>query len=154
MGGFFAEYGIALFWVAVIAIAAVVEAETCDLVAIWFVPGALVAMILAFCGVELWIQSVVFVAVSAVSLTLFFAVFKKRIPKKKAIPTNVDALIGAKGIVEEKIDNLHETGSVKLRGLIWSARSADENITIEVGSVVIVKEIVGVKLICLTEQAD
>jgi hypothetical protein len=48
MGGFFAEYGLALFWVAIIAIAAVVEAETCDLVAIWFVPGAITAMILAF----------------------------------------------------------------------------------------------------------
>lgn len=148
MGAFFAEYGIALFWVAIIALAAVVEAETCDLVAIWFVPGAIIAMILAFCGVELWIQAVVFIAVSAVSLTLFFSVFKKRIPKKKAIPTNADALIGTKGIVEEKIDNLHGTGSVKLRGLVWSARSADEEVTIEAGSIVIVKEIVGVKLIC------
>lgn len=154
MGGFFAEYGLALFWVAIIAIAAVVEAETCDLVAIWFVPGAITAMILAFCGVELWIQAVVFIAVSAVSLTLFFTVFKKRIPKKEAIPTNVDALIGAKGIVEEKIDNIRETGSVKLRGLVWSARSADEAVTIEVGSIVTVKEIVGVKLICQIDRAD
>ena len=154
MGGFFAEYGFALFWVAVIAIAAVVEAETCDLVAIWFVPGAITAMILAFCGVELWIQAVVFIAVSAVSLTLFFAVFKKRIPKRKAIPTNADALIGAKGIVEEKIDNLHETGSVKLRGLVWSARSADEAVTIEAGSIVTVEKIVGVKLICRLERAE
>lgn len=154
MGGFFAEYGLALFWVAIIAIAAVVEAETCDLVAIWFVPGAITAMILAFCGVELWIQAVVFIAVSAVSLTLFFTVFKKRIPKKEAIPTNVDALVGAKGIVEEKIDNIRETGSVKLRGLIWSARSADEAVVIEAGSIVTVKEIVGVKLICQIDGAD
>ena len=154
MGGFFAEYGLALFWVAIIALAAVVEAETCDLVAIWFVPGAITAMILAFCGVELWIQAVVFIAVSAVSLTLFFSVFKKRIPKKKAIPTNADALIGAKGIVEEKIDNLHETGSVKLRGLVWSARSADEAVTIEAGSIVTVEKIVGVKLICRLERAE
>ena len=154
MGGFFAEYGLALFWVAIIVLAAVVEAETCDLVAIWFVPGAITAMILAFCGVELWIQAVVFIAVSAVSLTLFFSVFKKRIPKKEAIPTNVDALIGAKGIVEEKIDNLHETGSVKLRGLVWSARSADEAVTIEAGSIVTVEKIVGVKLICRLERAE
>ena len=154
MGGFFAEYGLALFWVAIIVLAAVVEAETCDLVAIWFVPGAITAMILAFCGVELWIQAVVFIAVSAVSLTLFFSVFKKRIPKKEAIPTNADALIGAKGIVEEKIDNLHETGSVKLRGLVWSARSADEAVTIEAGSIVTVEKIVGVKLICRLERAE
>lgn len=145
---FFAEYGFAMFWVVVIALAAAVEAETCDLIAIWFVPGALLAMILAFCDVEFWLQAVVFIALSAAILTLFFTVFKKRIPKKKTHPTNVDALIGAKGIVEEKIDNLRETGSVKLRGLVWTARSSDEAVTIEAGSIVTVKEIAGVKLIC------
>ena len=152
MGAFFAEYGVALFWIAVIALAAVVEADTCDLIAVWFIPGAIASMILAICGVELWIQAVVFVALSAAILILFFAVFKKRIPKKKAIATNVDALIGTKGIVEEKIDNLHETGSVRLRGLTWSARSVDEDVTIEEGSIVIVKEIAGVKLICQPEE--
>ena len=152
MGVFFAEYGFALFWVAVIAVAAIVEAETCDLVAIWFIPGALISMILALCGVDFWIQAVVFITLSAAILTLFFTVFKKRIPKKKAQPTNADALIGAKGIVEDKIDNIRETGSVKLRGLVWSARSSEESVTIEAGSVVVVKAIVGVKLICEPEK--
>ena len=152
MGAFFAEYGFALFWVAVIAIAAIAEAETCDLVAIWFIPGALISMIMAFCGVDFWIQAVVFIAISAAILTLFFTVFKKRIPRKTEHKTNADALIGARGIVEEEIDNIHETGSVKLRGLVWSARSADDSVKIPVGSVVLVKEIAGVKLICEPEQ--
>ena len=84
MGAFFAEYGFALFWVAVIAIAAIAEAETCDLVAIWFIPGALISMIMAFCGVDFWIQAVVFIAISAAILTLFFTVFKKGSPGRRS----------------------------------------------------------------------
>ena len=145
---FFAEYGFALFWIAVVAAAAIVEAETCDLVAIWFVPGALISMIIALFGVDFWIQAVVFIAISAASLILFFTVFKKRIPKKKKHQTNADALIGAKGIVEEEINNIHETGSVKVHGLVWTARSANEDTIIPVGTVVRVAEISGVKLIC------
>ncbi len=148
MGEFFAEYGFALFWVAVIAAAAIAEAETCDLVAIWFIPGALTALILALIGVDFWIQAIVFAGLSAAILTLFFTVIKKRIPKQKKHQTNADALIGAKGIVEEEINNIRETGSVKTRGLVWSARSTKEEIIIPAGSVVRIVEISGVKLIC------
>ena len=148
MGEFFAEYGFAMLWVAVVAMAAVVEAETCDLVAVWFIPGALISMVLAICGVDFWIQAVVFIAISAAILTLFFTVFKKRIPKKEKTKTNADSLVGAQGIVEDEIDNVHETGSVKIRGLVWSARSTDDSVKIPSGSVILVREIAGVKLIC------
>ena len=151
---FFAEYGFALFWIAVVAAAAIVEAETCDLVAIWFVPGALISMIIALFGVDFWIQAVVFIAISAASLILFFTVFKKRIPKKKKHQTNSDALIDAKGIVEEEINNIHEAGSVKVRGLVWTARSASDDIIIPAGTVVRVVEISGVKLICEPQKDD
>ena len=62
--------------------------------------------------------------------------------------TNADALIGAHAIVQETIDNLHESGSVKVKGLVWTARSTDDDITIPAGSLVTVCEISGVKLIC------
>ena len=61
---------------------------------------------------------------------------------------NVDALVGAHAIVTEEIDNLHETGSVKVRSLIWTARSTENDVKIPVGSVVTVCEVAGVKLIC------
>ncbi|MBQ8440391.1 MAG: NfeD family protein [Clostridia bacterium] len=151
---FFAEYGFALFWIAVVATAAIVEAETCELVAIWFVPGALISMIMAFFGVDFWIQAVVFIAISAAVLTLFFTVFKKHMPQKKKHQTNSDALIDAKGIVEEEINNIHEAGSVKVRGLVWTARSASDDIIIPAGTVVRVVEISGVKLICEPQKDD
>ena len=39
-----------ILWIAVLIASIVLEAATADLVAIWFFPGALIAMILSFCG--------------------------------------------------------------------------------------------------------
>lgn len=153
MGEFFMNYGPALFWVAVATVAVIVESQTCELISIWFVPGAIIAMVLSFFGVEFWIQTVVFVAFSAVTLTLVHTALKKYLPKRKETKTNVDALIGVKGIVEEDVDNIRETGSVKVRGLVWTARSTDDAIVIQKGSVVTVQEIVGVKMICQIDSA-
>ena len=60
--------------------------------------------------------------------------------------TNIDSLVGQQAIVTETINNLESLGHAKINGLEWTARSADNTI-IEAGSVVIVKEISGVKLI-------
>jgi membrane protein implicated in regulation of membrane protease activity len=61
--------------------------------------------------------------------------------------TNADGLIGKKGIVTEEISNLHATGQVTISGLEWTARSVNDEVTIENGSVVVIREIRGVKLI-------
>lgn len=148
MGEFFAEYGFALLWIVVATAAVLVEAQTCGLVSIWFVPGAVVSMLLALFGVDFWIQVIVFVAFSAITLAFVHTFLKKRLPKKKETKTNVDSLIGAKGIVEEEINNLYEKGSVKVRGLVWTARAANEDVCIPAGSVVTVTGVSGVKLIC------
>ncbi|MBQ8432252.1 MAG: NfeD family protein [Clostridia bacterium] len=154
MGEFFAEYGLALLWIAVTAVAVVVETQTCDLESIWFVPGAVVALILALIPLSFWVQLVVFMALSAVSLILFNLFFKKRLRPKTEEKTNVDALIGAHGIVEEEINNLYEKGSVKVRGLVWTARSANDTVTIPAGSLVTIVNVSGVKLICELPSAE
>ncbi len=151
---FLMTYGPALFWVAVATVAVIVESQTCELISIWFVPGAVVAMVLSFFGVEFWIQAVVFVALSAVTLTLVHTALKKYLPKRKETKTNVDALIGVKGIVEEDIDNIREAGSVKVKGLVWTARSVEDDVLIPKGSVVTVEKISGVKLICKIFSAE
>ena len=154
MGEFLAAYGPALFWVLVATAAAIIESQTCDLISIWFVPGAVVAMLLAFFDVAFWVQAVVFISISAVTLTLVHTVLKKYMPKKKEHKMNVDAMIGARGIVEEEIDNIREKGSVKVRGLIWTARSANDEVTIPAGSVVTVMQVSGVKLICKVQSTE
>lgn len=148
-GNFFAENGAAFFWLFVAVAAAITEGMTCDLVALWFVPGALSAMLLSLFVDSVWLQITLFLALSILTLVLAKTVFKRFMPQNKSKNrTNVDALIGTHGIVEEDIDNLHETGSVKVKALMWTARSTDDTVKIPAGSIVRICEISGVKLIC------
>lgn len=61
--------------------------------------------------------------------------------------TNVDSLIGEKGVVLEAIDNIHGLGAVSLNGKVWTARTTDNAVTIEKDEIVTVNAIEGVKLI-------
>ncbi|MBE6604472.1 MAG: NfeD family protein [Ruminococcaceae bacterium] len=134
------------FWIAVLAIALLMEALTTDLVAIWFFPAALVCMILAFLSVPVPLQLLVFVLLG---LALVFATrpLCKKLTKSKNTKTNVDALIGATALVTQEICNIKETGEVKVNGLRWSARAVDPARVIAAGEEVEVLEIRGVKLI-------
>ena len=146
------EGGAAFLWLFVAIAAVVVESMTCDLVAIWFVPGALASMLLSIFVQSMGWQIAVFLILSAVVLVLAKTVFKKYVPKAKKNVMNADAIIGARAVVTEEIDNLHGTGSVKVNGVAWTARAADPEAIIECGSIVIVKQIAGVKLICERED--
>ena len=144
--------GMIFVWLFVIIAAIVLEAVTVDLVSIWFVPSACIAMVLALCEVAVWIQLIVFFCVFLVLMLLLKPVFKKNIGLK-IVPTNADAVIGMQAVVIEPIDNLQAKGQVKVRGQIWTARSSDENKIYEAGEIVTVLAIEGVKLICDTAPA-
>lgn len=139
--------GMVFVWLFVIVAAIAVEASTVSLVSIWFVPSACISMILALCDVKLWIQLIVFFVVFILLMLILKPVFKKNIGLK-IVPTNADTVIGMQAVVTESIDNLHAKGQVKVRGQIWTARSADEDMTFEAGDIVNVVAIEGVKLIC------
>ncbi len=151
-GQFFTENGPAFFWLLVAIAAAVSEGMTFGLVAIWFVPGALAAMLTSFFVDAIWVQVAVFLALSVLTLVLTKTVFKKHLPQHKSTRMNVDALIGDHGIVVEEINNLRETGSVKINALIWTARSTDDSVILPAGTLVTIKEISGVKLICAARE--
>ena len=154
MPSVFIENGDVFFWLMVAIATAVIEGLTCGLVSIWFGPGALVALILALFTDLIWVQILVFLVLSLITLILFKTVFKNVFRRKNAFQANSDALIGAHGIVEETIDNIRETGSVKVRSLVWTARSDDDSVVIPAGSVVTVHAISGVKLICSAKEEN
>ncbi len=66
---------------------------------------------------------------------------------KDRVKTNVESMVGRQAIVISEIDNLQGIGQVTVGGQEWSARSAEEQVTIAVGAVVTVVAINGVKLI-------
>lgn len=131
-------------WLAVVIITAVIEAVTAGLVTIWFTIGALAALVAAFFGAHLAIQIVLFIAVSALSLVLTRPLVKKHILVKSE-KTNADRLLGKTCEVVEDINNIKETGAIKIGGLTWSAKSESE--PIKKGELVTVTEIKGVHVI-------
>ena len=135
-------------WLAIIILSIICEAETAALVAIWFMPSALISLVISFFNVPLWIQVVVFFAVSAVLLIVFKVLFKVSPSREKNKKTNLDIIIGQKCVVIEEISNLHAKGTVRINGQLWSARSSDESATIAEGKTVLIERIEGVKVIC------
>jgi membrane protein implicated in regulation of membrane protease activity len=134
-----------LIWLGVMLIFLAVEAACpIHLVSIWFAAGALVGMIAAALEAEIWLQIVLFVAVSAVLLACLWP-FTRKFLKPRLVKTNVDAIVGQKGYVTEDIDNMQAVGQVKLGGMYWTARSAS-NQNIEKGALVQVERIEGVKV--------
>ena len=136
------------FWLGVIVVSLIVEALTAGLVSIWLVPGALASMVLALFKLPLFVQIPVFLVLSVACIVLGKTLFRRYFEPKSKTKTNVDALVGARAVVTERVDNLSGCGQVRVDSQIWSARSIDPDIIFEVGEVVSVMAIEGVKLIC------
>ncbi|MDY3845323.1 MAG: NfeD family protein [Eubacteriales bacterium] len=133
-------------WIIVSILAAIIEALTTALVSMWFIPAGIIAAVMALLDVDVKWQIVVFLVISIACIALQKTVLKKFM-KKADTRTNIDTIIGEKGIVTEKIDNLVGLGQVKVKGLYWAARSVD-GVNYDVGDVLTVVAIEGVKLIC------
>ena len=133
-------------WLIVIAVLLFVEFATAALTTIWFAGGALIALICAFFGGPLWLQATLFVSGSVVLLLLTRPLARKFM-NKGAVQTNAESLIGKEAVVTERIDNLRSTGAVQVNGQMWTARSVNQEHTIEKDEVVMVRAIEGVKLI-------
>lgn len=138
------EQYIWIFWIAVMIFCAVMEAATVNMVSVWFVAGALAALIVALLGGQIWLQVTVFFVVSAALLASLRPFVKKYVTPRKTA-TNADMTLGQEAYVTETIDNLRGTGAVKLSGKIWTARSVNEAILPE-GTLVKVVKLEGVKL--------
>ena len=129
------------FWLLIILFLGTLEAITINLVSIWFVISALCSLILSFFWDNFTIQFAIFVLLGIVLMLLTKKPLEQKLIKQKE-KTNLDKIIGMKGIVSENIDEM-KTGEVKVDGKSWSAISS---VPIEKGSIVKVLKIKGVKL--------
>lgn len=135
-----------LLWMVVAVVLAVIEGLTVQLVSIWFVIGAVPAMVAAALGGTFETQLIAFFVASVFALLFMKPIVKKRIETVKEA-TNADMVIGMTGIVLKDVDNIKEEGRVLANGLEWTARSYDSNVKIPKDSQVLVLDIEGVKLI-------
>jgi len=132
-------------WLGIVAACVIIEASTMGLTTIWFAIGALVAWLVHLTGLGIEIQIVSFLLVSILCLVLTRPIVVDKL-KTGRTKTNADSLIGEYVKVESTIDNNNNQGAVNVRGQMWTARSSDDEI-IEKGEQVVIKEIIGVKLI-------
>ena len=133
-----------IIWLVLLILFGAGEAATVGLTSIWFAVGSFAALIAALLGGQIWLQVVLFLVVSGLSLAAARPLVRKFLAPAHQ-PTNADRVIGAEAVVTEEINNLLAQGAVSVSGLTWSARSAHDTV-IPVGTVVRVDRIEGVKL--------
>ena len=135
-----------LLWLGILAVLLIIEAATVGLVTVWFAGGALAAAIASGAGAGAVTQWLVFLGVSLV-LLFFTRPLAVRYMKRGIPRTNVNSLIGKKAVVIQKIDNLSQTGQVRINDIEWMARTESDGEKIPEESVVEIEAVRGVKLI-------
>ena len=140
---------LAFYWFIAFVVLVIMECFTMGLTTIWFAAGALVAAIASFLDASIAVQMILFIAVSILML-VFTRPWALRFLNKRTVKNNVESLIGKYAIVTEEIDNLNVKGMIMVQGVNWTARSADDKITIPKESQVVIKQIVGAK--CIVEM--
>lgn len=148
---FFIQYimgaGMISIWIFLILLFSVIEMAGPALVSIWFVAGALAALLVTFLGASINIQIIVFLVVSFVCL-IFARKFTVNYLNVGKVKTNVEDFIGKRAVVIKEISEF-SYGEIKLKGVVWTAKSFD-NRTIEAKCEVEVVAIEGVKLVVKT----
>ena len=141
-----------LFWALAVIAFVIAEVLTIQLVSIWFAAGAFVTLLATYFFELSWIQQLgVFIVASAVFLVMSLPLIRKR-KKNRAVATNADLDVGRHATVIEEINCDKGTGRVTLSGVNWSAVPENENEVISEGTVVIVKKVMGAKLLVAPEK--
>ena len=130
-----------IYWLIIMLILSFVEIITINLVTIWFVASAGIALLVSLVTESYYIQFLTFGICGLVIMVLTRPLLKK-IMKKDNTKTNLDRVIGMHGICTEEISR-NKIGEVKVDGKRWSAISP---VKINVGDEVIITDIDGVKL--------
>lgn len=109
-------------WMIVAAFFLIAEIFTMGFFLFWFGIGAAVAGVLALLGVGVGWQLAAFVLVSGV-LFVVSRRFAERFSKKQPPGIGADRMVGAEGVVLEEIDNVKNTGRVRVKKDEWRADS-------------------------------
>jgi len=128
------------FWLGIVIILTIVEISTVNLVSIWFIISGLFALVTSFIFDSFLIQFAIFVVLGVILMLSTRRILEEKLVKKEK--TNLDRIIGMKGVVTEAISDFN-VGEVKVDGKRWSAISSTN---LNVGEQVKILEINGVKV--------
>ena len=142
-----------LLWIIIMVVLLAIEALTMNLTTIWLAIGALVSFFVTLAGAGGVWQFGVFVAVSTIMVVFTRPLVKKYVSVHYQ-KTNSDSLVGRTARIIEPVNNKLETGTAFLDGKEWSVRTESDNVTLNEGDIVTVREIQGVKLIVAKESPE
>lgn len=129
-------------WLIIMLVLSFVEVITINLVTIWFVASAGIALLVSLFTESIYIQFIVFGVTGLAIMVLTRPILKKLLVKDKE-KTNLDRVVGMTGVCTEEISSKNDVGEVKVDGKRWSAISSSKILK---GEVITVIEINGVKL--------
>jgi membrane protein implicated in regulation of membrane protease activity len=128
-------------WLVAALILAVVEITSVNLVFIMLAAGAAAGAVVATVTGDLVVQALVAAVVAVLMLFIVRPIAIRHLHQPQVARTGTDALIGADGLVLERVD-AHD-GRVKIGGEIWTARAFDPGAILEPGTTVAVAQIDG-----------
>lgn len=132
-------------WMALVIAFIIGELVSVGLTSIWFAAGALVALIASIFGAPFPVQVGLFLVVS-LALLAATRPWAQRYLNSRVQRTNADSLVGEIIRIEERVNNMDQTGMAVVRGQEWTVRACNDNETIEKGQSAKVVQISGVKL--------
>lgn len=141
----------AIFWVIIAILFAVIEAITCSMVTINFTIGSVPAVFVALFNGSFVIQIIVFLVVSLLLLVFARPIFVKKLKIGREKNT-IEQMEGKLGLVTEDIAPF-KSGLVKINGIIWTAVGNDNDFSAKAGDQVQIVKVEGVKLL-VTKSTD
>jgi membrane protein implicated in regulation of membrane protease activity len=139
-----------IVWLILLILFLVVEGITVGLVSIWLAGGALVALLLQLLGASIMLQILMFFLTSF-ALLVFTRPIVRRYLNVTHESTNCERFVGKYIKITERVDNMEGTGRAILDDQEWMVRAKVEGETFEVGEIVRIVEISGVKLLVTKE---
>lgn len=114
-----------VFWGVMTLVFLLVEAMTPQLLSVWFAVGSLAALGSAALGAPVWVQILVWLAVSAAALFAMRPI-SRRFRQRGEERLNANRIIGRHGIVVQTIDPSRAEGQIRIDGVLWSAKCEGE----------------------------
>lgn len=135
-----------LLWIAVLLIAAVLEAVIGKLICVWFIPSSVISALLALLDIPLHWQIIAFATISFLGAFILRRFVLNA--KAASLQGDLDSIVGERCRVIERIDTYAGCGHVRVRGQVWSARGINEDDIFEIGEALKVVGVEGVRVIC------
>lgn len=115
-----------MIWTIIIVFSVIIEAITINLVSIWFVIGAALAIIADQFHISLFYQLLIFI-ISSILIIIMTRPLAKKYLRGRITKTNLDRIIGKHCLIIKTITP-DTKGEVKINGHIWSATSLNNDL--------------------------